>query len=280
MRRIWWALAVGALVAGAVACGDDDTSASSSTSAAPSPSTSPDGTEETEVRVYFSRDEKVSTAGRAVASADVERAAVEMLLEGTDAFETDIGMTSAIPEGTELLDVTVDDGHATVDLSSEFASGGGSLSMQLRVAQIVFTLTQFDAVESVTILLDGQEPTEGIGGEGVPAIDLDRTDVENVIPFVLVESPVPNELVASPLTVQGISNTFESTVLYTITDPEGLILEEGFTTATAGNGVWGDFSVEVELTTERSGLGAVIAFQEDPESGEQRDVYEVPVRMG
>jgi hypothetical protein len=86
--------------------------------------------------------------------------------------------------------------------------------------------------------------------------------------------------VTSPHSVSGISNTFEANVRYSITDPEGLILEEGFTTATAGTGTWGDFSFTVDFATDRTGLGAVIAWQDDMNTGEPRDVYEVPVRMG
>jgi hypothetical protein len=188
-------------------------------------------------------------------------------------------MTTQIPDGTELLGLTITDREATVDLSGEFQAGGGSLSMQLRTAQVVFTVTQFEAVDTVTIHLDGNE-VEGIGGEGIPANNLTRQDLENVTPFILVESPVPGTSVTSPLSVSGISNTFEANVRYSITDPEGLILEEGFTTATAGTGTWGDFSFTVDFATDRTGLGAVIAWQDDMNTGEPRDVYEVPVRMG
>lgn len=288
MTRIRTILIILVLAAGVTACGDDgdgeagDTTTSSAPRETTTTSAGEDGDGETgeiDARVYFARDEKVATAGRTIATPATGRSAIEALLAGPDDLETDIGMTTEIPAGTDLLDIDIDGGEATVDLSGDFATGGGSLSMQLRVAQVVFTLTQFDTVDTVTILLDGEEATEGIGGEGVPAAGVDRRDVENVTPFVLVESPVPGEEVTSPVTIAGIANTFEATVLYTVTDPEGLILEEGFTTATAGSGVWGDFEVAVEFETERSGLGAVIAFQEDMETGGQRDVYEVPVRM-
>ena len=90
-------------------------------------------------------------------------------------------MSTAIPEGTELHGVEINDDEATVDLSSQFQSGGGSLSMQLRVAQVVFTATQFEGVETVTILLDGDR-VDGIGGEGVPSTDLHREDFEDFSP--------------------------------------------------------------------------------------------------
>jgi hypothetical protein len=270
---------------GATACGDDDggeagttTSGGTSASTAPASTTSvsPDG--ETAVRVYFAWNEKVGTAGRTVDAVDAEEGAVEALLDGPDAFETDIGMTTQIPELTELLDLAITGGEATVNLSSEFQSGGGSLSMELRTAQVVFTLTQFDDVDTVTIEIDGSE-VEGIGGEGIPANDLTREDFANVTPRILVESPVPGATVTSPVNVFGIGNTFEANVRYSITDPEGLILAEGFTT-TANAGTWSDFSFTAEFTTDREGLGAVIVFQDDADTGAQSDVYEVPVRMG
>jgi germination protein M len=293
VRRTLTALLALPLLAAMVACGDDDdTEAGDPTTTEASPTTDadgdPDGTGEddddgrtvaTVATVYFARDEKVAAAGRTVSTPSTGRNAVQALLAGPDDLEADAGLTTAVPEGTELLDIDIDDGLATVDLSGDFAAGGGSLSMQLRVAQVVFTLTQFDSVDTVTILLDGEEATEGIGGEGVPATGVDRGDVENVTPFVLVTSPLPGQQVGSPLRIGGIANTFEANVLYEVVGPDGEVLEDGFTTATAGNGVWGEFSVTVDLDIEGSGLGTVVAYQDDAESGERRDVYEVPVRM-
>ena len=65
-----------------------------------------------------------------------------------------------------------------------------------------------------------------------------------------------------------------------MTDGDGLIVDEGFTTATAGNGTWGDFAFTTTFEGPRPGLGAIIVFQESAEDGSQTDVYEVPVRVG
>ena len=267
-----------ALILAVPACADDapsrsvDTTTGSATSA-----TAPDAA--AQVRVYFARDENVAAAGRRVSAPAVARGAVEALLAGPDSFETGIGMASEIPQGTDLLGLGIDGGVATVDLSGEFASGGGSLSMSLRVAQVVFTLTQFETVQRVSILLDGAVPTEGIGGEGVPAADLDRRDVTDLTPLVLVESPVPGELVHSSFVIKGIANTFEATVQYELTDANGNVLAEGFTTATAGTGEWGTFTATVSFPNDQKGLGTVVAFQQDAQSGAHRDVYAVPVRL-
>ena len=149
------------LLALTVACGDAGGSSLGTTAAGTTASAPTTEAATAEVRAYFVRDEKVAAAGRTVTTPAVARGAVEALLDGPDSFETGIGMTSQIPPGTELLGLDIDSGVATVDLSTEFASGGGSLSMGLRVAQVVFTLTQFDTVDTVSILLEGRGPDRG-----------------------------------------------------------------------------------------------------------------------
>jgi hypothetical protein len=285
VKRVWLSLAVVALVA--VACGDDgddgdeasdETTAATTTATVADTTTSvPAAGDAVAVRVYFARNELVATAGRAATAPAVARGALTELLAGPDDFEAGIGMTTEIPEGTELLGVEIIDGAATVDLSGDFQSGGGSLSMQLRVAEVVFTATQFSSVETVSIELDG-EAVEAIGGEGVDATDLTRADFENVTPFVLVESPVPGETVGNPFAVTGISNTFEANVLYRLVGTDGTVLDDGFTTATAGTGTWGDFAFDVAF--DAVGEGTLEVFEESAEDGSVINLYEVPLRLG
>ena len=147
-----------------------------------------------------------------------------------------------------------------------------------RVAQVVFTLTQFPEIEQVQFALDGT-PVESIGGEGVSVDGVDRDAFEAVLPMIFVESPTPGEVVTSPITLSGLNNTFEGTVNYTVTDNEGLILEEGFTTGGGGNGTFGPFEATVDYVTTRSGLGAVIVYEISPEDGSQQHLVEIPVQM-
>jgi spore germination protein GerM len=107
-----------------------------------------------------------------VPAAGGERAAVEALLAGP----ADASLGTEVPTATRLLDVRVADRIATVDLSRDFESGGGSLSMRMRIAQVVYTLTELDGVGRVRFELDG-EPVEAVGGEGVlVAAPLGRAD--------------------------------------------------------------------------------------------------------
>ena len=89
------------------------------------------------------------------------------LLAGPTAAEAgDRRSSTAIPDGTTLLGVTIKNGVATVDLSTEFDSGGGTASMQYRLAQVVYTLTQFTTVKSVVFQIEGETVTV-FGSEGI-----------------------------------------------------------------------------------------------------------------
>jgi hypothetical protein len=264
----------------AAACGDDDGGGGSSTTTSPSitapPIVTPSSVPATDVTavVYFARDGKVATAGRAVEPPAVARGAMEALLAGPDDFEAALGMASTIPANTRLLGVDVQAGEATVNLTGEFLQLTDD-PIPLRVAQVVFTLTQFPTVDRVTILIEDQE-VPSIGTEATPVIDLTRADFEDETPFILVESPTPGAAVGSPVEVSGTSNTFEANVLYEVTGADGNVLDDGFTTATAGTGTWGTF----ELTTAlEAGDVTITVFQESAEDGSRQDAYTVPVRV-
>lgn len=236
------------------------------------------------VNVYLIRDERVGVGGRTVEASDDTQAlllaAMSELVEGPTPEETEFGLTTTIPEGTRVNGVEVADGFATVDLSREFESGGGSLSMLLRVAQVVCTATQFEGIDAVAFQLDG-EPVEAIGGEGV-IVDppLTRTDVEEQLPAILVESPYPGQEVTSPLEVRGSSNVFEATHQLQLTDADGLIIHDEFVTATSGTGTRGTWSQTVEFgPLKRDGLGAVIVFEYSAEDGSRINIVEIPVRV-
>lgn len=91
-------------------------------------------------------------------------ALVEALLEGPvreSPFDT------AIPLNTRLISIQVDQGVATVNLSGEFESGATGEPLALRLAQIVYTLTQEEtAVLNVLFSIEGQ-PIGVLTGNGV-----------------------------------------------------------------------------------------------------------------
>ena len=256
------------------ACGDDDES--SPTGTATTPTTDE---ETTEVRAYFLRDEAVGPVARAAEGDAVAEAAMEGLLDGPTSGEAEVGFTTTVPEGTELLGVTIDDGVATVDLSEEFTSGGGSASMMGRVAQVVYTLTQFDTVEAVELEVEGEQLTE-LGGEGMLLEEPQtRDDWESLAPAILVESPLPFADVTSPLRLTGTANTFETAFRVNLTDGEGLIVYDEPAQATSGSGTRGTFDITASFDVPRPGVGSVIVFEESAKDGSRTNLVEIPVEI-
>lgn len=248
------------------------------------PATSPvSPAKQTDVLVYLVRGERLGVGGRRVAAqhpdAVMVRSAIEALVAGPTDEERGFGLLSTIPSGTVVNGVSIKDGVATIDLSKRFESGGGSLSMLLRVAQVVYTATQFDGVDKVAFKLDGT-PAKAIGGEGIiVSPPVTRADFEGQVPAILVENPVPGAIVSSPITISGTANVFEAQFTVNITDPEGLIIAEKTVMATRGTGERGTFSLQLPFTSKRAGLGAVIAFEPSPKDGKPTNVVEVPVRL-
>ena len=97
------------------------------------------------------------------------------LLDGPTPRETDRGITTEIPSETRLLQVSVVDGVAAVNLSREFQTAGSNESVLLRVADVVRTLTSTKGVSSVHFLIDGESvgvPTDsGVVERPVGAAD-------------------------------------------------------------------------------------------------------------
>lgn len=211
----------------------------------------------------------------------VAAAAVEALLEGPSQDEVDgtPSMSSAVPEGSQLLGIVIEDGVATVDLSGEFDDGGGTASMAARLAQLVFTLTRFPTVDGVLLHLDG-EPVDVFSSEGI-ILDGPQTreDYLEQIPPIFVDSPAWGEVVESPVTVTGIANVFEATFQIVLTDDDGEPLYEDFVTASCGTGCWGDFSVEIPYEIDRDQFGALIVWENSAKDGSRQNIREYPIQL-
>ena len=298
MRRIALPLLLALAVLGlAAACGGGDEGAGTTQTPATEPPpateteapattgetpTEPDETitidETLNLRVYLTRDDTIGVVSRLVPQTEaVGRVAMEELLGGPTGQEQEIGFSTQIPDGTELLDLSVADGVATVNLSSTFAEGGGSATMFARLAQVVYTLTQFPTVQSVEFQLDGEPVTtfssEGIVLDGPQA----REDYEDVTPPILVETPTPFATVSSPLTIAGTANVFEATVSYSLEDATGAEITSGFTTATCGTGCRGTFEVSVPFEAGGVSEGTLVVFESSAEDGSRIHVVEIPL---
>lgn len=215
-----------------VAQGSPDVTPAPTSPSSPAPTGSPTATPDegtTIVRAYFYLGGEPGTAGlvpllrEVPATKAVATAAMNELLAGPTSTESGgRTITSAIPTGSRLLGLTVSGGVATVDLSSEFASGGGSASAIIRLGQVVYTLTQFPTVKSVLFEIDGQVVTV-FGSEGVvldgPVARLDNLDL---LPAIFVDRPAYHAALGNPARITGSAQgVFEATFQVTLLDGAG-----------------------------------------------------------
>lgn len=216
------------------------------------------------LEVWFARDDGLVAVRRTHQPTRlVATAAIDSLLAGPSSGERASGLASAVPNGTRLLGITIRDGVATVDLTSEYQSGGGSLSMQLRLGQVVYTLTQFPTVQKVRFRLDGT-PVNVFSSEGI-VLDhpVGRADYANLLPAIEVSKPADGANVTSPVTVSGTANVFEANVTVEILDAAGKVVGKTFTTATCGTGCRGTYSVPVTYKVDRKQRGTIVVHDDD-----------------
>jgi hypothetical protein len=151
--------------------------------------------------------------------------------------------------------------------------------MFARLAQVVFTLTQFPSVDRVAFQLDGT-PATTFSSEGIELSDPQRrTDYEDQQPAVLVESPRWGEDVRSPLRVTGSANVFEAVFFVELRDSRGRVLVEQRVMATSGSGTRGTFDVTLRPSITDPGPGTLRTFVYSAKDGSRDDITSIPVTL-
>jgi germination protein M len=250
--------------------------------ATPAPTAAPAGT--TIVRAYFVLGGEPGSEGlvpvlrEVPETSAVAKAAMTALLAGpTPAESGERTVTSAIPQGTRLLGVSIRNGIATVDLSTEFDSGGGSASMAYRLAQVVYTLTQFSTVKSVNFQIEGAAVTV-FGGEGIV---LDgpqaRADYVDQLPTIFVDRPAYGAAIGNPGRVAGNANVFEATFRVALIDAAGRSLVDEHVMATCGTGCRGTFDVSLRYSVAKAQWGTLRAYNLSAKDGTPEAIREYPV---
>jgi germination protein M len=243
--------------------------------------TEPTGTVPTSVslEVWFLQGEQLVRQTRShEVTRFVATAAMKALLAGPSPAELAAGLRTSVPAGTKLLGISIKKGVATVDLTSQYQSGGGSLSMKARLAQVVYTLTQFPTVRAVLFHLDG-EPVNVFSGEGI-VLDhpVGRADYGDLLPVIAVDKPVAGARVSSPADVSGSANVFEANLTVKVLDENGHVVGKTFTTATCGTGCRGTYSVPVTFKVDREQPGTILVADDDA-AGTGTPPHQVRIRV-
>ena len=248
-----------------------------------SPSGPPSGG--TIVRAYFFLGSFTTTAGlvpvlrEVPATVAVGAAAMNALLDGPNEAELSASpaMYTTVPAGSRFLGLRIENGIAIVNLSREFESGGGSASIFGRLAQVVYTLTQFQTVQGVQVELDGT-PITVFSGEGV-VLDkpLTRADYTDQLPPIWVDRPAWGGVLGNPARVTGLANVFEAAFQVAVLDGSGRTLTDEHVQASCGTGCWGTFDVTLPYANGRTQWGTLRVYDLSAKDGSPENVRDYPV---
>jgi germination protein M len=210
----------------------------------------------------------------------VATAAVRQLLAGPSQVERSARprVTTTIPSGARLLGVRIAGGTATVNLSRAFASGGGSLSMFMRLGQLTYTLTQFPTVSRVRLQLDGV-PVTTFSSEGIVlSAPLTRATFRtDILPSIFVDRPAYRAAFLSGGHVTGVANVFEAVFRVELLDSRRHVLVNRQVMATCGTGCWGRFDVTLHYTVRSGQWGWLRVWDLSAKDGSAVDIREYPI---
>lgn len=205
------------------------------------------------VSLYFLDDGKVWPERRGITTGPaIATTTIHQLFEGTESE-----LTTAIPPETRLQGLTIEGEIASVELEPEVTDPRA-------LAQVTYTLTQFDTVERVSF--NGAAP-------------VGRAAFEEQTPAVLVESPVTGEEVEPGFEVSGTANTFEATFQYELLDAADKILRKDFVTATSGSGTRGSFRFTVPYQVSAPQAGRLVVFEISAEDGSRTNERSVALAL-
>lgn len=118
---------------------------------------------EKSVDLYFSTKNAMylEAENRTIKGRNLYKEAVNALIEGP----TNPDLSKTVPEGTKVLNISRNNDKIQIDFSKDIIENhwGGSAGERLTVYSIVNTLAQFDEVEEVKFLIEGEEVDTLVG---------------------------------------------------------------------------------------------------------------------
>jgi len=231
----------------------------------------------TRLAVYFERGGLLWQSSRTVGQTPaVATAAVTRLLNGPNAAERAAGVTSQIPAGTRLRGISIAAGTATVDVGRRFAATGDRHSVRMRVAQLVFTATQFPTVHRVRLEVAGQV-VHAIAAVPVPQ-PATRPSFYRLLPAILVAQPAIGERLPTTVQVSGSADVFEAVVDMRLINARGRLLARAHTLASCGTGCRGTYSARLRYHLRRAQAGTLVVFDTGGNVAHPH-VVRMPVRL-
>ena len=109
-------------------------------------------------------------------------AVLRALIDGPSSEERELGVSTQVPAEVRLLEARVTSGTALVDVSGEFQEPAAPDAIALRVAQVVWTLTDLEGVDAVAFSIDGESVAVTTGDGAAVSRRVSRQDYSEFSP--------------------------------------------------------------------------------------------------
>jgi hypothetical protein len=253
------------------------------TAATPAAEASPTAAAGVPASVYLLRDDLIAPVHRieVLAGGSIFDATLDDLLRGPLDAEAAAGYRTGLrQQGTRTDPVAIDakSKTATVSLSSEFRSSDAEVQAR-RMAQVVFTLTQFPAIQEVKFTLNGKalSALSGTGKKLKGAAT--RDDYSALLPKIFVESPAALTQVTTPIQIRGSALPSDGTLYYRLVDRQNRVLADGELKLSGRGEDRRPLTASIPYTLDVAGRGALVLFERLPDDERERNTFAVPLDL-
>ncbi len=191
------------------------------------------------------------------------------------------GAHRILPADTRLLGITIKEGLATVNFSSEVLKAGvGSTGEALGIQSIVNTLTEFPQIREVSFQVEGRSDGRAMdwwGHVGLYGQPFNRNIEKVHQPAIWVTHPVAGQISGVPLLIKGSARISEGSVKAQLLEENGKKIAEGSAAPprTAGRN---DFEIHLTFTPPAKGNGTLEVFWNTSGDESPRDTVKIPIQ--
>lgn len=208
---------------------------------------------------------------------NVARRALELLI---NTKIKDNEAVRPLPKDTKILGITIDDGIATVDFSKEvkdFNTGFQLESVSLQA--ITNTLTEFNTIEQVKILVEGKKVETLWGHVNLNDQNLKR-DLDLVFePMVWLDNFKDGDLLTNTTSIRGSMSIFENTLNFRLLDANRNVLVKSYVNGKLKGLNRSDFDFTIDFETPQTDTGILELYAISAKDGSEINNTEINVRF-
>lgn len=96
---------------------------------------------------------------------------------------------------------------------------------------------------------------------------------------IIINKPLSNDVVFSPLEIAGRARVFEGNILFRLKDNWGKVVATSTTTALAGAPDWGFYSGKLTFDLPTTPIGSLEVWTLSPKDGSEQNLIRLPIRF-